>query len=76
MYEAPDQWLVRLDDADGSEVHLGAGAQSRLGRWHVTRAADGRFDLPDDYRRRPPHEEAESFGAWFTGLAGGGPDTG
>lgn len=64
-YTAPEQWCVRLGDADGTEIHLGAGAQSRIGRWHVTRAADGTFVLPDSYRRRNPHQESASFGQWL-----------
>jgi hypothetical protein len=73
QYLSPDQWTVRLADPNGTDVYLGAGAQSRLGRWHVTRAVDGRFALPDDYRRRHPHQEDVSYGAWVSGIAEAGP---
>lgn len=64
-YTAPDEWVVRLDDATGTEVDLGAGGQSRIGRWYVTRAADAGFALSDAYRQRHPHQESASFGAWL-----------
>jgi hypothetical protein len=73
-YAAPDKWVVRLADPSCTEVHLGAGGQSRLGRWHIMRAVDSSFVLPEIYRRSHPHQEDASFANWLVRTAEELPD--